>query len=49
MKTLKITSIRTTIQMVFFALLLTSSCAQSDKKTDSKNIANTTKTVNNQV
>jgi len=46
MKTSKITSIRTTIQMVFFAFLLTSSCAKSDKKTDSKNIANTTKTVN---
>jgi len=46
MKTLKIRSIRTTIQMLFVTFLLTSSCAQSDKKTDSKNIANTTKTVN---
>ena len=45
MKTLKITSIRMTFQMLFFTLLLTSSCAQSDKKTSSDNIAKTTKTI----
>jgi hypothetical protein len=44
MKTLKITSIRTTVQLIFFTLLLTSSCAQSDKKTSSDTIAKTTKT-----
>lgn len=42
MKTLKITLIRKTIQMVFFALLLTSSCAQSDKETNSGDSAETT-------
>jgi hypothetical protein len=46
MKTLKITSITTTIQMVFFALLLTSSCAQSNKETISNDSAKATKTVN---
>jgi hypothetical protein len=44
MKTLKITSIRITIQMLFFTLLLTSSCAQSDKKTKSAKTNETTKT-----
>ena len=44
MKTFTITSIRTTIQMLFLTLLLTSSCAQSDKKSNSDNIAKTTKT-----
>ena len=46
MKTLKITSIKMTIQMVFFALLLTSACAQSDKETSSNDSAKATKTVN---
>lgn len=46
MKTLKITSIRTTIQMLFFTLLLTSSCAQSNKETSSNDSAKETKTVN---
>jgi ankyrin repeat protein len=46
MKTLKITSITTTIQMVFFALLLTSSCAQSNKETSSNDSAKATKAVN---
>ncbi|NRD23612.1 ankyrin repeat domain-containing protein [Winogradskyella litoriviva] len=46
MKTLNMTSIGTTIQMLFFILLLTSSCAQSDKKIDSENTAITAKTVN---
>ena len=44
MKTLKITSIRITMQMLFFTLLLTSSCAQSDKKTKSAKTNETTKT-----
>ena len=47
MKTIKITSIKMTIQMLFFALLLTSSCAQSDKKSiinnDTKTVKNATK------
>ena len=46
MKTLKITSIRTSIQMLFFTLLLTSSCAQSNKETSSNDSAKGTKTVN---
>lgn len=45
MKTLKITSFKNTIQMVCFALLLTSSCAQTEKKTSSDIAAKTTKTV----
>ncbi len=45
MKTLQITSIKMTIQMLFLALLLTTSCAQSDKKTSSNNTAKTTKSV----
>jgi hypothetical protein len=45
MKTLKMTSIRMTIHMVFFTLLLTSSCAQSEKKTSSDISAKTTQTV----
>ncbi|XMO85983.1 ankyrin repeat domain-containing protein [Algibacter sp. AS12] len=45
MKTLKITSIRITIQLLFFALLLTSSCAQSNKESSSSDSANATKTV----
>ncbi|MGJ8745108.1 ankyrin repeat domain-containing protein [Polaribacter sp.] len=45
MNTLKITSIRIAIQMLFFTLLLTNSCVQSDKKSSSKNTAETTKTV----
>lgn len=44
MKILKISSIRISIQMLFFTLLLTSSCAQSEKKTTSGNTAKTTKT-----
>ncbi len=43
MKTLKITSIKITIQMLFFTLLLTSSCVQSDKKTNSTKTTETTK------
>jgi hypothetical protein len=46
MKTLKIASIRTTIQMLFFTLLLTSSCAQSNKETSSNDSVKATKTVN---
>ncbi|MFD1616240.1 ankyrin repeat domain-containing protein [Gelatiniphilus marinus] len=46
MKTLKITSIRKTVQMLFFSLLLTSSCAQSDKKTSSDSNVKTKITVN---
>ncbi len=45
MKTLKITTIKITIQMLFFALLLTSSCAQSDKKANSDTTAKITKSV----
>ncbi|WP_026935030.1 ankyrin repeat domain-containing protein [Christiangramia echinicola] len=45
MKTLNISSIRKTVQLLFLTLLLTSSCAQSDKKTTSDNIAKTTKTI----
>lgn len=45
MKTLKITSIKMTIQMVFLTLLLTSSCAQSNKETNSNDATKTTKTV----
>ena len=45
MKTLKITSIRMTIQTLFLTLLLTSSCAQSNKETSSTDSAKTTKTV----
>ncbi|WP_439132469.1 ankyrin repeat domain-containing protein [Polaribacter sp.] len=45
MKTLKINSIRMTIQMLFFTLLLTSSCAKSDKKSNSDTTAKTTKSV----
>ena len=33
MKTLKINSFKMTIQMLLLTLLLTSACAQSDKKT----------------
>ena len=46
MKTLKITSIRTSIQLLFFTLLLTSSCAQSNKETSTNDSAKATKTVN---
>ncbi|REG89425.1 ankyrin repeat domain-containing protein [Winogradskyella sediminis] len=46
MKTLKITSIRMTIQMLFFTLLIMSSCAQSNKETSSNDSAKATKTVN---
>ncbi|WP_045474192.1 ankyrin repeat domain-containing protein [Winogradskyella sp. PG-2] len=46
MKTLKITSIRTTIQMLFLTLLLMSSCAQSNKETSSNDSTKATKTVN---
>ncbi|WP_034058417.1 ankyrin repeat domain-containing protein [Lacinutrix jangbogonensis] len=46
MKTFQITSIKITIQMLFFTLLLTSSCAQSDKKTSSDSAVQTTRTVN---
>ena len=45
MKTLKITSIKGTIQMLLFTLLFTSSCAQSDKKTNSNDSSKATKTV----
>ena len=45
MKTFKITSIRMTVQMLLFTLLLTSSCAQSDKKTNSAKTTETTKSV----
>ncbi|MEM5565097.1 ankyrin repeat domain-containing protein [Psychroserpens sp. AS72] len=45
MKTLKMTSIRMTIQMIFYTLLLTSSCAQSEKKTSSDISTKITKTV----
>lgn len=46
MKTLKITSIRKAVQMLCFSLLLTSSCAQSDKKTSLDSTLKTTKAVN---
>lgn len=46
MKTLKIIPIRKTIQMLFFSLLLTSSCAQSNKETSSNDSSKATKTVN---
>ena len=45
MKTLKIISNRTTIKMLLFTLLLTSSCSQSDKKTNSVSNTETTKSV----
>jgi len=45
MKTLKITSIGNTIQMLFFILLLTSSCAQSNKETNSNDAVKATKKV----
>jgi hypothetical protein len=45
MKTLKITSIKITIQILFFTLLLTSSCVQSDKKASSNTTTNTTNKV----
>jgi hypothetical protein len=45
MKTLKITSVSLTIKMLLFTFLLTSSCAQSDKKTNSANNTETTKSV----
>ena len=45
MKTLKISSIRMTFQTLFLTLLLTSSCAQSNKETSSNDSAKTTKTV----
>ncbi|KOY53092.1 ankyrin repeat domain-containing protein [Polaribacter dokdonensis] len=45
MKTLKIISIRKTVQVLLLTLLLTSSCAQSDKKTNSDTTAKTTKSV----
>lgn len=45
MKTLQITSIKKTITMVIVTLLLTSSCAQSDKKTATSSTQKTTKTV----
>ncbi|SDS38374.1 ankyrin repeat domain-containing protein [Winogradskyella sediminis] len=45
MKTLKITSIRMTIQMLFFTLLIMSSCAQSNKESRSSDSAKATKTV----
>lgn len=46
MKTLINTSIKKTVQLLFFTLLLTSSCAQSNKETSSNDSANATKTVN---
>jgi len=46
MKTLKITSIRMTVQTLLLTLLLTSACAESDKKTTSNNTSDVTKTVN---
>ncbi|WP_178988709.1 ankyrin repeat domain-containing protein [Winogradskyella schleiferi] len=45
MKTLKNTSLRMTIQTVVLTLLLTSSCAQSNKEISSNDSAKTTKTV----
>jgi len=45
MKTIKNTSVKMTIQMLLFALLLTSSCAQSDKKMNTNDTAKTTETV----
>lgn len=45
MKSLQITSIRTTIQMLFFTLLLTSACSQTNQETSRKNSDKTTKTV----
>lgn len=45
MKTLKISSIRMTVQTLFLTLLLTSSCAQSKKESSSNDSAKTTKTV----
>jgi ankyrin repeat protein len=45
MKTLKITSIRITIQTLLLTLLLANSCAESGKKTTSNNTAETTKNV----
>lgn len=44
MNTLKISSIRVSIQILFFTLLLTSSCSHSDKKSTSKSTTKTTKT-----
>ncbi|MBU3010692.1 ankyrin repeat domain-containing protein [Polaribacter vadi] len=44
MKLLTITSMRITIQIVFFILLLTSSCVQSNKKTETNKSEETTKT-----
>lgn len=45
MKILKITSIKMTIQMLFFTLILISSCTKSDKKANSDKTAKTTKSV----
>lgn len=45
MKILKITSIKMTFQLLFFTLLLTSSCAQSDQKKSSDDSDKTTKTI----
>jgi hypothetical protein len=45
MKTFQITSIKITIQMLFFTLLLISSCAKSNKETNSSKTTKTTKSV----
>jgi len=45
MKTLKITSIKMTIQMLFLTLLLTSSCAESNKESSLNDSAQTAKTI----
>jgi len=45
MKTLKNSSIKASIKLLFLTLLLTSSCTQSDKKATSNNNTKTTKTV----
>ena len=42
MKTLQVISIRTTIMIVFLTFLLTSSCAKSDKKTNTDQTTKTT-------
>lgn len=46
MKTLKISSFTTAIQIVILALIFTSSCAQSNKETSSNDSAKATKAVN---
>ena len=45
MKTFQITSIKMTIQMLFFTLLLISSCAKSNKETNTSKTTKTTKSV----